>query len=157
MPDKPPASHFLEKKGIPHEVFTHQSPITSIDQAAAERNQEVSQVVRSILFRLSQDHFALVMVAGKQQISWPALRQHFNQSRLTMASPDEVLAITGYPIGAVSPFGIPEEVPILVDERVLTQPAISLGSGTIGTAILITTPNLLKALGEIQIGKFAQL
>jgi len=156
MDSPSPVSQVLTAKGIPHQQFTHPGPIHSLEQAAAERNQTIYQIVRSILFRLSEGEYAMVLVAGPFQVSWKALRSYFNQSRLTMATPDEVLQVTGYELGAVSPFGIPPDIPILMDEAVLSQPAISMGSGVRGTAVLLTTDNLLKALGEIQIGQFVQ-
>ncbi len=155
MTNLSPAAKALEAHSIPYLQFTHPSPPTTIEQAARERNQEIRQVVRSILFRLSEDDYAMVLIAGPQQVSWRGLRKHFNQSRLTIATPEEVEKITGYQIGSVSPFGLPNPIPILVDEGVLAQPAVSLGSGVRGTAILLTKENLLKALGDFEIGQFA--
>ena len=150
-----PAAKALEKLKIPYRQYVHASPPTTIEQAAAERNQEVSQVVRSILFRLSEGNYAMVLIAGPRQVSWRGLRKHFGQSRLTIATAEEVKEVTGYEIGAVSPFGLPHPLPILIDEGILFQPAVSLGSGVRGTAILITQENLLEALGEIEVGSFA--
>jgi Cys-tRNA(Pro)/Cys-tRNA(Cys) deacylase len=155
MNNIPPASTALIHKNIPHQVFTHQGSIHSIEQAAAERNQDVSQVVRSIVFRLNEGEYAMVLIAGKQQISWKALRTHFGMSRLTMASPEEVLEATGFQIGTVSPFGLKTPLPILADQNVFSQTAVSLGSGWSGTAILMLTRDLKQALGEIEIGNFA--
>jgi prolyl-tRNA editing enzyme YbaK/EbsC (Cys-tRNA(Pro) deacylase) len=49
----------------------------------------------------------MVLMAGPSQISWPRLRAALDVSRLSMASEVEVLEATGYPLGAVSPFGLP--------------------------------------------------
>jgi Cys-tRNA(Pro)/Cys-tRNA(Cys) deacylase len=149
-----PAGKILAEIGIPFIEFKHDGPIRSIEQAAAERNQEVYQVVRSILFRCGEGEYFMVLVAGKGKISWQALRKHFQRSRLTTASPDEVKAVTGYEIGTVNPFGLPEGIPLLVDETVQAQPAISMGSGVHGTAIMLTTEQLFEALGPHEIGKF---
>ena len=54
--EKPPVSIVLEKLGVPHSVFRHDNPVTSFEQAARERGQRASQVVRSILFR-ARDEF----------------------------------------------------------------------------------------------------
>ena len=156
MTDQTPASRELTQNNIPYQFFVHEGTIHSIEQAAAERNQDVSQVIRSILFRLNDEQYAMVLIAGKKQISWKSLRQHFGMSRLTMASPEEVLEVTGYQIGTVSPFGLKTPVPILADQNVFSQTAVSLGSGISGTAIMILTKDLKQALGEIEVGNFAQ-
>jgi prolyl-tRNA editing enzyme YbaK/EbsC (Cys-tRNA(Pro) deacylase) len=65
------------------------------------------------------------------------------------------LAITGYPIGAVSPFGLSNPVRVLVDQGVLEQEEISIGSGVRNTTVILRTEDLLTALGEVEVGKFA--
>ena len=58
MTDNSPASKTLTELNIPHLEHVHTTEITSLEQAAAERNQDPSQVVRSIVFRLSDDEYA---------------------------------------------------------------------------------------------------
>ena len=154
LQESPPVAVALAGLGIPHQVFRHTGPVHSLEQAARERYQAPEQVVRSILFRTGEEQYTMVLVAGPQQISWPALRRFLGQSRLTMASADEVLAVTGYPIGAVSPFGLRTPVPVLLDESVLAQTAVSIGSGTRGVAIILHTADLQRALGDVPVGCF---
>jgi Cys-tRNA(Pro)/Cys-tRNA(Cys) deacylase len=94
------------------------------------------------------------LMAGPAQISWPRLRAALDISRLSMASEVEVLEATGYPLGAVSPFGLPTPMRILVDRGVLKSEFISLGSGLRGVAIIMKSKDLLKGLGEVDIGDF---
>jgi Cys-tRNA(Pro) deacylase len=150
MNEKPPASLALEKLGIPHIVFRHTGQVTSLEQAAQERGQRPEQVVRSILFRVTEGEFIMALAAGPAQISWKRLRQHLGQSRLTMATEDEVLSVTGYRIGTVSPFGLPSPIKILIDPGVLKQEEISIGSGIRNTGILISTADLLRALKDTE-------
>lgn len=156
MDSPSPVSKILTQKGIPHLQFTHPGPIRSLEQAAEERGQSVQQIVRSILFRLAEDEYAMVLIAGPSQVSWKALRKYFGQSRLTMASAEEVLQITGYELGAVSPFGIPPEIPILIDQTVLSQEEVSLGSGKRGTTVILSIADLQQVLGDLPVVDFAR-
>lgn len=153
--DKPPVSRALEALGIPHRIFRHTGPVTSLEQAASERGQTPGQVVRSILFRVGEDSFVMVLVAGPAQVSWPRLRAHLGQSRLTLASEAEVLQVTGYKVGAVSPLGLPRPIRILVDESVFGVEEISIGSGERNVTIILRTEELRKALKEAETGPFA--
>jgi Cys-tRNA(Pro) deacylase len=150
----PPVAEALTALGIPHRVFRHPGPVPTLEQAAVERGQQPDQVVRSILFHLGQDEYAMALMAGPAQISWRALRNHLGQSRLTTASESEVLAATGYPLGAVSPFGLPRPLRVLIDEGVLAQEEVSIGSGVRGTAVILRTADLLRALPDAEIGRF---
>jgi len=145
-----PVSEALRAQGVPHRLFWHSGPIRSLEQAAAERGQVSEQIVRSLVFRIARDEFLMVLMAGPTQVSWAGLRRHLGLSRMTMARPEEVLVVTGYPRGAVSPFGLPRPMRILVDESVVNAPfeELSLGSGVRGVAVVIHKADLLAALGN---------
>ncbi|MEZ4517843.1 MAG: YbaK/EbsC family protein [Chloroflexota bacterium] len=146
-----PVGQDLQAKGIAFEEFRHAGPVRSLEQAAEERNQRPEQVVRSILFRLAQDEYLMVAVAGPNQIDWRALRQAAGQSRMTMAKPEEVLQVTGYQIGAVAPFGLPIPIRIMLDESILQEEIVSMGSGVRGTAVILSTSELQRALGDVEV------
>ena len=146
--EQPPASVALEEMNIPHQVFRHETPVTSFEQAAADRHQRPEQIVRSILFQVRPEEFVLVLVAGPDQIDWKKLRQLVKRSRVRMATEEEVQAITGYRVGTVSPFGLKNQVKILIDESVLREKEVSLGSGVRNMAIIMKTVDLRRALGE---------
>jgi Cys-tRNA(Pro) deacylase len=147
----PPASFALEKMNIPHRVFRHETPVTSFEQAAADRNQRPEQIVRSILFQVRPEEFVMVLVAGPDQIDWKKLRQLVKRSRVRMATEEEVQEVTGYRIGTVSPFGLRNRVKILIDESVLREEEVSLGSGVRSTAIIMKSADLRRALGEAEV------
>jgi Cys-tRNA(Pro)/Cys-tRNA(Cys) deacylase len=146
MAETPQASRVLADLGIPHAVFRHAHVPQTLEQAARERGQRPQQVVRSLVFRLGARHFIMVLVAGGRQVSWKRLRERIGQRRLSLATSDEVLSVSGYRIGAVSPFGLPQSLRVLVDRSVLLEARISIGSGDAGAGILMNSQDLLRAL-----------
>ena len=98
----------------------------------------------------------MVLVAGPAQISWPVLRAYLGQSRLTMASEDEILAATGYPTGAVSPLGLPNPMRILVDNSVIQEGEISIGSGVRYTTVILDGQDLMRILRPVESGDFTK-
>lgn len=151
-----PVTLALDTLNIPYQFFRHPGQVRSLEQAAKERDQRPEQIVRSIVFRLSKDEFVMVLMAGPQQISWSKLRKFLGQSRITMASEEEVLSVTGYPLGAVSPLGLPASLRTLVDDSVIHEEIISMGSGVRNTTIILRREDLLNALGEVEIGSFCK-
>src|SRR5215212_2856236 len=149
--EKPPASVALEKLNVPHHVFRHEKPLLSFEQAAEERKQRPEQVVRSILFQIRPEEFLMVLVAGREQVDWKKLRQLVGRSRVRMATEEEVLEVTGYRVGTVSPFGLKDPVRVLIDSSVLKEEEISIGSGLRNKAIILKSADLRRALGEAEI------
>ena len=149
--EQPPASIALEKLDIPHQVFGHETPVTSFEQAASDRNQRPDQIVRSILFQIRPEEFLMVLMAGRDQIDWRKLRQLVKRSRVRMATEEEVLEVTGYRIGTVSPFGLKNPVKVLIDESVLKEEEISIGSGIRSVAIIMKSADMRRALIESEV------
>ncbi len=148
------ATHTLDQLSIPYIIFEHIKRPSSLEQAAMERGQSPDQVVRSILFRLQKEKFFLTLAAGSKQVSWRNLRAHMGVSRISMASEEEVLEITGYAVGSVSPLGLARPILTLADNSVFAVEEISLGSGVRGVAIIMKSADLSRALGGIEVGQF---
>jgi Cys-tRNA(Pro) deacylase len=151
MTEQPPASIALEKLNIPHRVFRHEIPVTSFEQAASDRNQRPEQIVRSILFQVRPEEFLMVLVAGSAQVDWRKLRQLVKRSRVRMATEEEVLKMTGYRVGTVSPFGLKNRIKVMIDASVLKEDEISIGSGIRNMAIIMKSRDLRRALTDSEI------
>ena len=154
--NKPPASLALEALGIEHRVFIHEQPVNSFEEAAAHRQQKPEQVVRSILFQIRPEEFLMVLMAGPAQIDWKSLRKFVGRSRVRMATEEEVLEVTGYRVGTVSPFGLKNQVRVLVDASVLKENEISIGSGIRNIAIIMQSADVRRALGDVEIVELAE-
>jgi Cys-tRNA(Pro)/Cys-tRNA(Cys) deacylase len=155
MTDPTPAGRMLDRLGIPYRLFEHVNPPESLEEAARQRGQFPGQIVRSIVFRLAEGQYLMVLMAGPGQISWKQIRAALGVSRISMASEEEVLAATGYVRGAVTPLGLPGPMRILADESVFIHDEISIGSGVRGVAIILSPTDLQSALDDLDIGKFA--
>jgi len=93
----------------------------------------------------------MVLVAGREQVDWRKLRQLVGRSRVRMATEEEVLGVTGYRVGTVSPFGLKNQVRVLIDASVLSEEEVSTGSGMRNMAIILKSKDLHRALGESEI------
>ena len=146
-------------------TFTHATECETFEQAAAERGQEVGQIVRSIVFRLSggRADFVLVLCPGGSKVAWPAIRKRLKARSITMAREEEVLAVTGHRVGSVSPFALPGSLRVLADAECFVPEEISIGSGLIGTTVILSQPDFARALraavaeAMLEIGEFAAL
>lgn len=154
MIESTPVTRALDALQIPFRVFQHPGPVESLEQAARERGQEPDQVIRSIVFRVTLNEYVMVLMAGAQQISWQALRKYLGVSRVTMAKEGELRAVTGYEIGAVSPFGMAHPMRVLADAGIFVPNEISIGSGVRGITVILSAADLKRALGTVEIVRF---
>jgi Cys-tRNA(Pro) deacylase len=143
----------LDQMGLDYRLHEHETQLRSLEQAAQERGLEPEQIVRSLLFRVEDGSYVLVLMPGPEQVAWPKLRHFLGVSRLTTADTKEVEAITGFPPGAVSPFGLSRPVRILADERIKQQETISMGAGIRNAGIIMARRDLTDTL-DLEWGDF---
>ena len=65
-------------------------------------------------------------------------------SRASFASADETREVTGMMIGGVTPFALPDDMPIYVDRQILALDSIILGSGSRASKLSMAPEELKK-------------
>lgn len=74
--------------------------------------------------------------------------------RLSFASAEEAAQLTGQSIGGVSILGLPPEIPILVDARVMERPSVIVGGGN-RTSKVRLDPHELEKLPDVRVADIA--
>jgi Cys-tRNA(Pro) deacylase len=141
-----PAEEHVRRLGIPYRLYRHDHTVHSLAQAASERGMDEDQIVRSLVFRLQDGSFILVLMPGPGQVAWSKLRHFLGVSRITTAGADEVYQVTGYRPGTVSPFGLAEPLRLLADQRLRHRNEISVGAGIRDAGLILDSHDLTKAL-----------
>ena len=59
-----------------------------------------------------------------------AVRDRLGVRKASFADRDQTVALTGMPIGGVTPFGLPDGIPLWVDCKVIDRQRIVLGGGS---------------------------
>lgn len=140
------AVRFLAERGIPHRLVGY-GQVRSAEEAAKARGIELSALVKTLVIRVEDGAYVLVLIPGDHGLDYPKLRGHLGVRRLTMPDPEEAKAATGYERGTITPFGAGDHR-VLIDQRLLAQDEISLGSGAHGWAIHLPPDTLLELGAE---------
>lgn len=140
-----PATERLVASDIRHRLV-HNGRVDSAEEAARRRGISLEQLVKTLVVRVEEGRYVLVLVPGNAGLDYKKLRSHLGVNRLTMPSPDEALEATGYPRGAITPIEA-GGWPVILDTRLADQEEISLGSGTHGWAIHLSPEDLITLTG----------
>lgn len=79
-----------------------------------------------------------------------AVRREIGVRKASFAAADPVRELTDMEIGGVTPFGLPDDLPILVDSRVMAPDWIILGGGNRSSKLRLA-PRTLSALPAVRI------
>ena len=146
MTETPPETRATEAAraaGIEFRVV-HQGRVRSAEEAAAARGIEIGQLAKTLVVRVDEGEYVLVLVPGDKGMDYKKLRSHLGVRRLTMPDPQEALEATGYEPGTITPLGA-GGWPIIVDRSLADRPEISLGAGVPGWAIHLDPRALVTA------------
>jgi prolyl-tRNA editing enzyme YbaK/EbsC (Cys-tRNA(Pro) deacylase) len=72
------------------------------------------------------------------------VRHELGVRKASFAAADPVRELTGMEIGGVTPFGLPAELPVWIDPRVLEPPWIILGGGNRSSKLRMAPASLLQ-------------
>ena len=78
------------------------------------------------------------------------VRREMGVRKASFAGADPVRVLTGMEIGGVTPFGLPDDLPVLVDARVMEAPWIVLGGGNRSSKLKLS-PDLLRRLTTVRV------
>jgi prolyl-tRNA editing enzyme YbaK/EbsC (Cys-tRNA(Pro) deacylase) len=78
------------------------------------------------------------------------VRREMGVRKASFAGPEPVRELTGMEIGGVTPFGLPDDLPILVDARVMEPDWIILGGGNRSSKLRLD-PVALRALPAVRV------
>lgn len=69
--------------------------------------------------------------------------------KLSFASEEETVAVTGMMLGGVTPFSLPSELPIFVDSRIMALEDVIVGGGTRSCKLRVATEAFERLPGAI--------
>lgn len=78
------------------------------------------------------------------------VRDRLGTRKASFAPAEDTAALTGMQMGGVTVFGLPKDLPIWVDARVMTRGRIVLGGGSRSWK-LVSTPAILRALPGMEV------
>jgi Cys-tRNA(Pro) deacylase len=132
-----------DQLGLRYRVTRH-GPVRSLEDAAAARGLEPSQVIKTLVVRLADDDYRFVLVPGGREISWPKLRAVLGVSRMSMPAADVALAVTGFERGTITPLGSTRAWPVIADASLSGD--VSIGGGAHGVALTVDAAELVHVL-----------
>jgi prolyl-tRNA editing enzyme YbaK/EbsC (Cys-tRNA(Pro) deacylase) len=95
-------------------------------------------------------HVACVLLATTSLDVNNVVRREMGVRKASFAAAEPVRELTGMEIGGVTPFGLPDHLPILVDARVMEPDWIILGGGNRSSKLKLA-PDGLRRLPSVRV------
>ncbi|HUC13887.1 MAG TPA: YbaK/EbsC family protein [Acidimicrobiales bacterium] len=134
----------LNRLGIAGEVRVMPASTRSAAEAAAAVGCDVSQIVKSLIFRsINGDSPILVLTSGANRVDEGRLAEIVG-GPVERATAEFVRARTGYAIGGVPPIGHLQTIDAYLDEHLLAHPVVWAAAGSPRAVFAVTPAELVR-------------
>ena len=150
---EPEIRQILEATGQAFEVMACDPELADTAAFCAHYGIAVENAANAILVKTKtgNEKFACCLVLATCRLDVNnVVRKKLAARKVSFASAEETRALTGMEIGGVTPIGLPADLPIWIDARIMTRAYVILGGGN-RVSKLKVGPGLLRALDGIEI------
>jgi prolyl-tRNA editing enzyme YbaK/EbsC (Cys-tRNA(Pro) deacylase) len=148
-----PVLAILDGLGIEFEIVACDPSLADTAEFCAAYGYALQDSANTILVVGKRDprvYVACIVLASTRLDVNGTVRKRIGIRRTSFASAEETMAVTGMTIGGVTPFGLPEDLPIWIDQRVIGRSRIILGGGSRDRKVL-AAPSILEALPNAEV------
>ncbi len=136
---------FLAEKAPDIEIIELTGSTATVALAAAGHGVLPAQIAKTLLLRV-RDKDLLVVTSGDARLDNRKAKAAFG-GKPRMLNPEEVLAVTGHPIGGVCPFGLATPVAICCDISLRAFNEVVPAAGSTHAALRIDPVRMAELTG----------
>jgi Cys-tRNA(Pro)/Cys-tRNA(Cys) deacylase len=151
------AVRLLDSLNIPYKLIEYEVDESdlSAENVAKKINLPLEQVFKTLVARGDKTGVFLACIPGGAELDLKTMAQTSGNKKVEMVPVKEILQLTGYVRGGVSPIGTKKQYPVYLDESAMKFPFISISAGARGSQIFISSGDLIKTL-NIKVCKIAR-
>lgn len=139
----------LDAHGTPYRELHHDQKVMTIEMAAEQRGVNPDEMVKCILLRDSKKRYVMACLNGLDKLATQSVRNYVETSRLSFASPDEIQAVIGFPIGAVPPIAHSTSIPVVFDKKIKLYDTVNISSGNHLMGVELARNDLVRAVDNL--------
>ncbi len=136
---------YFKQAGLPLKALYTGEDTSTVQKAAAVLGVEDGQIAKSLALRLPEGAGVLVAM-GTARLDNRKFKDTFH-TKAKMLSAEETLEETGYPVGGVCPFCLPEGVRVYLDESLRRYETVYPAAGTRDSAVAVPVNMLADYTG----------
>jgi prolyl-tRNA editing enzyme YbaK/EbsC (Cys-tRNA(Pro) deacylase) len=131
---------FFAARNLDLPIIELEVSTATVALAAQAHGVEAGRIAKTLAFRLNDGRAILLVARGDARIDNRKFKDAFGKGK--MLPPDEVVALTGHPVGGVCPFGLIQPLPIYLDRSLQDFDEVLPAAGATHSAVRISPMQL---------------
>ena len=136
-------ARYLHLHSIEVQFVSPGVPTPTVSAAADALGVGVTSILKTLVFTSNGGTFVIAIANGKKRVSMSRLAEATGLLQPRPATPEAVLALTGYPAGGVAPLALPSDVPVIVDDAVTALDVAFAGGGRDDLLMRVKTSDII--------------
>jgi len=141
-------SYFVKMK-VEFEEYEHE-PVFTSEEAAKVRGTDESDGAKALIMMADKKPIMLVL-PGNQKVDFKFVKKQLDIKDLRMATPEEVIEVTGIPIGAVHPWGRLFGISTYVEPKLGSGKTIVFNAGLHERSMRVSWKDYLKVEKPVEL------
>ncbi len=142
-----PATALLRQQGVdftehPYDYLEH----GGAQHSARELGMDPFSVVKTLVMQDQDGRPLVVLMHGNRKVSTKNLARQIGAKSVEPCAPEVANRHSGYLVGGTSPFGTRRQMPVYIEESILTLPRIAINGGRRGYLVGIDPRICLQLL-----------
>lgn len=147
MAAKTNASRILDKLNIPYTMHEYEWEEDQLDaQTVADKvGLPCEQLFKTLVLRGDKTGIVMACIPGDKELDLKKLAMASGNKKVEMVPVKDIVTLTGYIRGGVSPLGCKKKYPLYIERLVLPIDTVSISAGKRGLQIFVKGTDLVSA------------
>jgi len=140
------AARILDQHNIVYDLLEYEVDENdlSAETVAQKVGKPIEIVFKTLLLSGDKTGVIVAIIPGKNELNLKSLAALSNNKKCAMVPLKEILSLTGYIRGGVSPLGMKKTFPTFIDESALLHDRICISAGIRGLQLFLEPLELVK-------------
>lgn len=143
-----PATQLLRAQGVeftehPYDYVEHGGSAESARQLGLDEHM----VVKTLVMQDQDARPLIVLMHGDRKVSTKNLARQIGAKHVQPCKPEVANRHSGYLVGGTSPFGTKKDMPVFIEESILSLPRIAINGGRRGYLLQLDPQVCVQLLG----------
>lgn len=132
---------YFQENNLNYEILEFEASTATVELAARALGVKPALIAKTMSFKLKNEENILIIAAGDRRVDNRKFKDVF-KTKARMLDPEEVVEVTGHPVGGVCPFGLKNNLPVYLDVSLKEYEFVYPAAGSPNSAVKMTPDEL---------------
>lgn len=133
---------FFASRNLDIPIIELEVSTATVALAAEAHGVEPGRIAKTLAFRLNDGKAVMLVASGDARIDNKKFKDRFGKGKMLPA--EEVMALTGHPVGGVCPFGLAQPLPVFLDQSLQQYDEVLPAAGATHSAVRISPAQMAE-------------